>query len=59
MTAATSKMGHFVTIPHGCQPITTIFTASFILDVAAAIELLLYTDSLYISLQILEILNNL
>ena len=59
MTAATSKMEHFVIIPHGCQPITTIVTTSFILDVAAAIELLLYTDILYISLQILEILNNL
>ena len=55
-SAATSKMELFVII---LLSLITIVTTSFILHVAAALNLLLYTTILYNSLQVLQILNNL
>lgn len=60
MTAATSKMvEHFVAIIHKCQPLIAIATTNPTSNVAAILDLPLYADFRYNSLQVLQILNNL
>ena len=50
-TAATSKLEHFMIIVNGWKPLT-IITKSFILDVAAVLDLLLVSSKENLEIQV-------
>ena len=49
----------FLTIVHGCQLLITTVTTSLIFDIATFLDSPLYSNILYKSLQVLQILDNL